>query len=262
MLHINLRNNISLNGGGPDAFPAGGGFAIVSAQGGDFDFNIINNNLRNISGDGVVIIAAGTVQGRIDNNVISGTGGDGIRIDTDQRDDPASGNNFTVTIEALNNSLGIDATFPNIGDDGIQVLHRDGTKTLNLTIANNTVANTSVVNTGEAIRYFQDADVSDGPGAPYANVRVVNNTFTNVGTPDALVFILQETADLDLNVSANTFTGANKNISLSQVGAAVLQISQPSVPVLASTNINATASSTGTITFNSPAGVPPLPSNP
>jgi hypothetical protein len=194
--------------------------------------------------------------------VISGTGGDGIRIDTDQRDDPASGNNFTVTIEVVNNTLGVDAAFPNIGDDGIQVLHRDGTKTLNLTISGNTIGNTSVVNFGEAIRYFQDADVSDGPAQPYANVRVVNNTFTNVGMPDALFFSLQETADIDLHVSANTFNGANKNIFLSQLGASVLQISQVSVPALAATNINATASFTGTITFNSPAGVPPLPNNP
>jgi hypothetical protein len=261
-VHVNLTNNISLNGGGPDTFPAGGGFTVISAQGGGYDFNINNNNLRNISGDGVVIVADGDVQGRIDNNVISGTGGDGIRIDTDDRTDPLSGNNFTVTIEALNNTLGADATYPNIGDDGIQVLHRDGTKTLNLTIAGNTVANTSVVNTGEAIRYFQDADVSDSSAQPYANVRIVNNAFTNVGTADALVFILQETADIDLNVSANTFTGVNNNISLTRLGASMLQISQSSVPALASSNTNAAASSTGAITFNSPAPIPPVPTNP
>ena len=260
---VNLLNNISINGGGPDNFPAGGGFAIVSDKGGDYNFDILNNNLRDISGDGVVIVAEGTVQGRIDNNVISGTGvGDGIRIDTEQRDDPASGNNYVATIAVRSNQIGVDPTFPGIGDDGIQVLHRDGTKTLNLTIENNTVGNTSVANSGEGIRYFQDADISDGLGQPYANVRVFNNTFTNIGTVDALVFILQDTADVDLDVSTNTFAGANKNIFLSQTGSSVLQISQASVPALAAANTNATATSVGAITFNSPAGPPLLPSNP
>ncbi len=260
---VNLLNNISINGGGPDNFPAGGGFAIVSDKGGDYNFDILNNNLRDISGDGVVIIAEGTVQGRIDNNTISGTGvGDGIRIDTEQRDDPASGNNYVATIAVRGNQIGVDSAFPGIGDDGIQVLHRDGTKTLNLTIENNTVGNTSVANSGEGIRYFQDADISDGPGQPYANVRVVNNAFTNIGTVDALVFILQDTADADLNVATNSFAGANKNIFLSQTGSSVLQISQASVPALAAANTTATATSVGVITFNSPAGPPLLPSNP
>ena len=260
---VNLTNNISINGGGPDNFPAGGGFAIVSDKGGDFNFDIIGNNVRDISGDGVVIVAEGTVQGRIDNNVISGTGlGDGIRIDTEQRDDPTSGNNYVVTIEVLNNVIGLDGTFPNIGDDGIQVLHRDGTKTLNLTIANNLVGNTSVANAGEGIRYFQDADISGGPLSPYANVRIANNTFSNIGTADGMVFILQDTADADLTVTANAFVGGTKNILLSQANTSVLQISQADLPALVAANINATASASGVISFSSPVGPPPLPSNP
>ena len=260
---VNLTNNISINGGGPDNFPAGGGFAIVSDKGGDFNFDIISNNLRDISGDGVVIVAEGTVQGRIDNNIISGTGlGDGIRIDTEQRDDPASGNNYVVTIEVINNEIGVDSPFAGIGDDGIQVLHRDGIKTLNLTIANNLIGNTSVANAGEGIRYFQDADISNGQGLTYANVRIANNTFSNIGTADGMVFILQDTADVDLTVTANAFLGGTKNILLSQANTSVLQISQASVPLLAAANTGSTASSVGTITFNSPVGPPPLPSNP
>ena len=42
-----------------------------------------------------------------------------------------------------------------------------------------------------------------------------------------------EAADADLNVSTNTFVGANKNIFLSQTNPSVLQISQASVPALA-----------------------------
>ena len=261
---VNLINNISINGGGPDNVPAGGGFAIVSDKGGDYNFDILNNNLRDISGDGIVIVAEGTVQGRIDNNVVSGTVvGDGIRVDTEQRDGPAAGNNYAVTIEVRGNQIGVDPTFPGIGDDGIQVLHRDGTKTLNLTIENNLVGNTSVANVGEGIRYFQDADVSDGQGLNYANVRVAGNTFSSIGTSDALVFILQETVDADLNVSGNLFVGPNHNISLSQAGTSVLQISQATVTALAGANINATASvALGTISILSPAGPPLLPSNP
>ncbi len=146
-IDVNLLNNISINGGGPDNFPSGGGFAIVQDANGSATFDIKGNNIRDLQGDAIVIIADGPSEGRIggsggaDGNVISGTlVGDGIRIDTDQL--PGNGNNFTVTILIQNNQIGNDATFPGIGDDGIQILHRDGTKTLNLTIENNTIANT------------------------------------------------------------------------------------------------------------------------
>jgi hypothetical protein len=212
----------------------------------------------------VVIIADGPSQGRIggplvsDGNVLSGSlVGDGIRIDTEQL--PGNGNNFIATILIQNNQIGNDATFPGIGDDGIQILHRDGTKTLNLTIENNTIANT----VSEALRYFLDADVSDGALKPYGAVRVANNTMTSIGTADAFAIITQDTADLDLHVSGNTFPAAgNRNISLAQSGTSVLQITQASVPALAAANPNSTASSSGTITFNSPVSNPPLPTNP
>jgi hypothetical protein len=261
-IDANLTNNIVRNGGGPDDFPSGGGIEMISDIGGDMNFDIINNNIRDSRGDGIVIIAEGTTNGRINNNVISGTGaGDGIRLDTEQLV-AGGGNNFTVTIEMLNNQIGNDATFPGIADDGIQILHRDGTKTLNLTIEGNTIANTSAANAGEGIRYFQDADVSDGALKPYGAVRVVNNTFSTIGTTDALVFSIQDTADLDLHVSGNTLNGANRNIFLQQAGTSVLQITQASVAALAAANTGSTASSLGTITFNSPVTNPPLPTHP
>ncbi|MBK7393687.1 MAG: hypothetical protein IPI64_10370 [Chloracidobacterium sp.] len=258
-IDVNLLNNISINGGGPDNFPSGGGFAIVQDVGGSATFDINNNNIRDLQGDCVVIIADGPSQGRINNNVLSGSlVGDGVRIDTDQL--PANGNNFTVTIQVQGNSIGNDGTFPGIGDDGIQILHRDGTKTLNLTIENNTIANTA----SEAIRHFQDADVSDGALRPYGAVRVAGNTMTNIGVTDAFVFQTQETADLDLHVTGNTFPAAgNRNILLTQTGTSVLQITQASVAALAAANTNSTTlGSSGTITVNSPVTNPPLPTNP
>ncbi len=108
-------------------------------------FDVQGNNIRDLKGDGVVVIADGPSVGRIggsgagQGNVISGSlVGDGIRIDTDQL--PGGGNNFTATILIQGNSIGNDATFPGLGDDGIQILNRDGTKTLNLTIENNQIA--------------------------------------------------------------------------------------------------------------------------
>ncbi len=86
---------------------------------------------------------------------------------------------------------------------------------------------------------------------------------SNIGTTDAFVFATQDTADLDLHVTGNTFPAAgNRNILLTQAGSSVMQITQASVAALAAANTNSTASSTGTITFNSPVTNPPLPANP
>jgi uncharacterized repeat protein (TIGR01451 family) len=264
LVDVNLINNISINGGGPDNFPSGGGFAIVQDANGRANYDIKGNNIRDLQGDAIVIIADGPSEGRIggtngaDGNIISGTlVGDGIRIDTDQL--PGNGNNFTVTVLIQNNQIGSDTTFPGIGDDGIQILHRDGTKRLNLTIENNSIANT----VSEALRYFQDADVSDGALNPYGAVRVAGNAMNNIGTTDAFFFQTQDTADLDLHVTGNTFPAAgNRNIILSQTGLSVFQITQASVAAMAGTNTNSTASSVGTITFNSPVTNPSLPTNP
>ena len=78
-IDVNLINNISINGGGPDNFPSGGGFAIVQDANGSATFDIKGNNIRDLKGDGIVIIADGPSEGRIggsnvaDGNVISGT---------------------------------------------------------------------------------------------------------------------------------------------------------------------------------------------
>jgi Bacterial Ig domain len=263
VMDINWIGNVSVNGGGPDNFPAGGGFQIVQDLGGAATYDIQGNTIRDISGDGIVIISDGPSTGRIggpsagQGNVISGSVfGDGIRIDSDQL--PGGGNNYTVTVLIQNNNIGNDPTFPGIGDDGIQILHRDGTKTLNLTIEGNVIANT----VSEAVRHFSDADVSDGALLPKNFMRVVNNTFSNIGTPDAVFYQTQETAELCLHMAGNTFSGANANIFLTRSGTGTLQITQASVAALAAANSGSTASSSGTIQFNGGCSNPALPTNP
>jgi hypothetical protein len=262
VLDVNWTGNVSINGGGPDEFPAGGGIQLVQNAGGTATFDINNNVIRDCFCDGVVVIADGPSQGRIHGNTISKTddlagtiGGDGIRIDTDQL--PGGGNNFTATISIMNNSLGNDGTFPGIGDDGIQILNRDGNKTLNLTIENNTIANA----VSEAVRFFTDADVSGGANLPDNFVRMVGNTISGIGVSDAVFFQNQETARICLHMASNSFSGANRNISLNQTGAP-LQITQASVAALATANSGSTASSTGAITFGGTCTNPPLPTNP
>ena len=159
VLDLNISGVVDRGTGGPDNFPTPPAFTF-SAEGSasTFTFDINNNAIIDASGDGLFIGHEGTIEGRITNNVISGIAlGDGIRIDTDTT------SNTTSTILIQNNNIGNDATFPGIGDDGIQVLHRDGTKLLNLTIESNQIRNTA----SEAIRYFADDDVAGGgPGTP------------------------------------------------------------------------------------------------
>jgi hypothetical protein len=71
--------------------------------------------------------------------------------------------------------------------------------------------------------------------------------------------------DVCAHITGNTFAGgagANRNILLQQSISVVLQMPQASVAALAAANTDATASSTGTITFNSSCSSPPLPDNP
>jgi hypothetical protein len=260
-IDLNVNNIVDIGAGGPDNFPTPP-VMTFSAEGpsSNFFFDITNNKLLDAPGDGIFIGHEGEISGRITGNVITGIAlGDGIRIDTDATSNQLS----TILIE--NNQIGTTFNFESVnhtgvGDDGIQVLHRDGTKTLNLTINNNQIANTGA-GQGEALRYFTDDDVAGG--GPGNLLKVTNNTFTNIGLPDAIVIITQDPGtDLCTNISTNTFVGANKNIFLSQAGTSVLQITQASVAALAAANTNATASSTGTITFNGTCTNPLLPTNP
>jgi hypothetical protein len=238
--------------GGPDNFPTPPAMTF-SAEGSSstFTFDITNSTIVDSSGDGIFIGHEGAIMGRITGNEISGMAtGDGIRIDTD-----TSGND-TATILIDNNNIGNVVGNTGIGDDGIQVLHRDGTKVLNLTVTNNQIKNTN----SEGIRYFTDDDVAGG--GPGNVLRISSNQFGSNGLvdlSDSIVLISQDTGtDLCANVTGNTTV---EGITLTQSSAAVLQITQASTAALGTANGGATVTASGTITFNGACTTPPQPTN-
>jgi hypothetical protein len=256
-IDMNITNNVDIGSGGPDNFPTPP-VMTFSAEGvsSNFFFDITGNTLVDIPGDGIFIGHEGEISGRINNNTITGiTLGDGIRIDTDTT------SNQTSTIEIDNNLIGAAVTFESVnysglGDDGIQVLHRDGTKTLNLTITDNQIVNTG----SEGIRYFADDDVVGG--GPENLIKITGNTFGNNGTvdtSDSMVIISQDPGtNVCTQIASNTSV---EGITLQQTLSAILSITQASTADLSAANGGATVTPSGTITVNTPCN-PPLPSNP
>lgn len=252
-IDLNVDNIVDIGTGGPDNFPTPPAMTF-SAEGTSsrFFFDITNNKILDASGDGIFIGHEGQISGRITGNVITGIAlGDGIRLDTD-----ATGNQ-TTTFLIQNNQIGTlfnfeSVNYSGVGDDGIQILDRDGTKTMNLTIDNNQIANTA----SEAIRHFADDDVSGG--GPTNNLAITGNTLTNIGVADVIVIISQDPGvDVCTNISGNNLTDTvNKNIVLQQSLSATLSIPQASAAAMASANTNATASSLGTITTGVNCTVP------
>ncbi len=104
--------------------------------------------------------------------------------------------------------------------------------------------------------------MSDGALMPANSVRVAGNTFSNIGVSDATYYVTQDTARMCLHMSGNAFTGTNRNISVNQQGSSQFQITQASVPALATANTGSTASSTGIINTGGTCTNPPLPTNP
>ena len=153
----NYTNLTSTNGGGPDNFPSGGGLQVISLNGASVTFDIAGNLLSNTI-EGIVIATAGTtggdLNGTISNNTVSmdsvGGVGDGVRLSLDGFTGGA-GENRTWTIAVLNNSFDLNS----IGDDGMQVLNRDHSGNLYLTVEGNTFRETL----SEAFRYFSDEDL-------------------------------------------------------------------------------------------------------
>jgi uncharacterized repeat protein (TIGR01451 family) len=255
VIDLNISGIVVIGTGGPDNFPTPPAMTFSSeGTSSTFSFDILDNAIVDSSGDGIFIGHEGTITGRINNNIISGMAtGDGIRIDTDTT------SNNTTTIQIDGNAIGNNATWPGIGDDGIQVLHRDGNKTLNLTINNNQIANTA----SEGIRYFADDDVAGG--GPENQVKITNNTFSTIGDPNTIVIISQDNGtNVCTNISGNSLTTGNLGVTLQQsTGTATLQITQASTAALAAANDGGATvvTTTGTITFNGVCANPPLPMN-
>ncbi|HZB11316.1 MAG TPA: Ig-like domain-containing protein [Rubrobacter sp.] len=250
---MNINGTTTTGTGGPDNFPTPPAMTFSSeGSSSGMTFDITNNDILDSSGDGIFIGHEGVITGRMTGNDVSNIAlGDGLRIDTDT----AAPNTATILVDG--NNFGNVAGNTGIGDDGIQVLHRDGTKTLNLTVTNNQIKNTD----SEGIRYFTDDDVSGG--GPGNNVRIANNQFGNNGVEDlsdSMVMISQDPGtDLCTHITGNTSV---EGITLQQSLSAVLQITQASTAALAAVNGNATVTPSGTITFNGTCTTTPQPTNP
>lgn len=256
----NYTNLTSTNGGGPDNFPSGGGLQVISLNGASVTFDIAGNLLSNTI-EGIVIATAGTtggdLNGTISNNTVSmdsvGGVGDGVRLSLDGFTGGA-GENRTWTIAVLNNSFDLNS----IGDDGMQVLNRDHSGNLYLTVEGNTFRETL----SEAFRYFSDEDL--GAFSPRGQVRFVNNDLINIdvdANESEIVGITQDEANTCYHISGNdngvggSFGAINFTITAPAVG----QITQPSTAALSAANGGSTIAG-ATPTFGGSCTTPPLPS--
>ncbi len=258
---VDILNNRSTNGGGPDNFPNGGGINLLVTNNATLTFDIDNNDLRDMRGDIINIVGTaggGNMEGRIVNNTISGgvgTSGDGIRIDNGGVN-PSGIEVWTILVQ--DNSIGVDdiaGTFNGLGDDGIQVLFSDSNGTLNLTVEDNTIANTS----SEGIRMFFDEDTGLGSGNPRANIRIVDNNFSNVGRPESIYLYNRDTSQACYHMTGNTIVG---EIRLRERDSAFTEITQSSSAALSAANFGAVVNvSDNPISFNGSCFNPPLPTN-
>ena len=271
---VNILNTRSTNGGGPDNFPNGGGLQIGVLNGATLTFDIQGNTITDMTGPALNVFTGagnGNLEGRIggpnaaDGNTFSGDSrmdSDGILMSLDgfNAADPAG--NYTILIQ--NNDIGVDNTgggFNGLGDDGIQILHRDNSGTLNLTIEDNTIANTA----SEAIRLFSDEDLGIGANNPTNNIRIVNNNFTNIGTANDIELRTSDTARACYHIFGNDNGGGGAfgTINFNVAGSSSAEITQASLAALSSDN-NSTPTnvSSGSVSFNATCTNPTLPSNP
>lgn len=260
---INVISNTSTNSGGPDNFPTQAVFSlnIQSPTLSTFDFK--SNNLQSVAGEGIIVVGEGNLMGRVggdnvaDGNTIVIDGvGDAMRFDFDGLLATSDGN-YIWTILAKNNTM----TLSNTSDDGIQILNRDHTGTLNLTIESNTISGP----VSEGIRSF-DADRSGAVQVgPFANYKFANNTFTNIGAAETIYVISDDQASVCAHITGNggNGTGAGKNFTLERrVTTATLQITQASTAALSTANNNVTVNvNVQPVTFNGACTNPPLPTN-
>jgi hypothetical protein len=176
-----------------------------------------------------VVSGNGTMTGRIggpnlaDRNTVARSAlGDGIQVDITG---DAVGQSFTAVILVQNNVL------TDIGDDGIQVLHRDNNETLDLTIADNLISNTA----SEGIRLFTDHDLAGVAADPLTNLSIARNVFAGIpATIPNVVIRSRDTASVCASIAANTrFDGAPSNeIELFVDSAAQLKVHQASLAAL------------------------------
>lgn len=269
---VNIIGNTFQNGGGPDNFPLGGGIELIVDQGRTLTFDVQGNTFTDVPDDAVLVVGEGNAQGRIGGDVASqgnnigigpgsfGLGGDGIRLDPDGSFNTGSFGALNWAILIKNNTIDLNG----VGDDGIQILNRDHTGTLNLTIDNNLIRETL----SEGIRVFSDEDLGLGANNPKLNLRIANNDFTSIDTDNNESEIELRTADTanacyHVTGNDNGAGGSPGTINFDEAGTSTAQITQASTAALSAANAGATVTvSTGALSFGATCTNPTLPSNP
>ena len=269
---VNILDNTSMDGGGHDNFPNGGGIQVIT-DGGDVLFDIRGNILRDLPGDPIIIASTGgggEVEGRIGGaNVSDGNEmwndplsilGDGILLTGN--DSLAVDQTWTVLIQ--NNFIGQNAAgtiTTGMGDDGIAAVLGDNNGVYNITIEDNTIR--SVAPQGEGIDFFVDEDDNNAFPAPVGRTRIVNNNIISVGPFEQAIEIdTREIFDGCFHIDRNNGSGGalTGEIDLTQGDTSILEITQASTVALATANFGSTVLTAGTITFNGTCTNPALPS--
>lgn len=234
--NLTVTGVTSTNGGGPDNFPNGGGLAIVGGASSTTTFDINNNNLTGVQGEGVQVVGLPgsgfgqtiTMSGSITGNTFSSDNGDGLDLDFDG--DSSGTSTMNITIDVNNNNISFD-------DDGIGVDYRDAAGTGNFTIRNNTLNviagdDNDTTNSDDGVFIFTD---NDGPsGASHLNVAVTNNTITgiqainktivvedvrDIGTSGCFNFTGNSTGTIEIDLDVTGAGGAITQASVAALGA-------------------------------------------
>ncbi len=223
----------------------------------------------------MLVVGEGNAQGRIGgdlasegNNIGSASSvalrGDGIRLDADGSFNTGAFGPLNWNILIRNNVINLLNSGGTSGDDGIQILNRDHTGTLNLTIDNNVISNTL----SEGIRSFSDEDLVLGANNPTLNLRIANNDFTSIDTDNNENEIELRTADTanachHVTGNDNGAAGSPGTINVDEAGTSTAHITQASTAALSAANAAATVTvSTGALSFGGTCTNPTLPSNP
>lgn len=177
--NVTITGITSTNGGGPDNLPNGGGIAVNAIDNASVSFDINNNNITGIQGEGVKIIGLGgpaqtlTMSGSITGNTISSDNADGIDLEFDG--DPAGSSTINLTIDVNDNDINFD-------DDGLGIDYRDAAGTGHFTVRNNRFVvingDDGVNDSDDGIFIFTDSDIASG--ASHINVAALSNTFTGI----------------------------------------------------------------------------------
>ena len=250
--NVTITGITSTNGGGPDNFPNGGGIAVVGSNGSTTTFDINNNNLSEVFGEGVQIVGlAGanqtlTISGTITGNQMSSMNGDGVDLDFDG--DINGGSTINTTIDVNNNTINFD-------DDGVGIDFRDSAGTGNFTIRNNiftVIAGDDAVTTDsdDGIFIFSDNDVS--AGASTLNVAIQNNSFSGIDPLDKNI-VVEDIRDAGrsacFNMTGNSVGAIELDFDATGSGG---QVTQASIAAISADNNDSTVTVTDQQpTFNS-----------